>query len=139
MRFPFFTKKKIPPHLRSGVFGERAARRYLRKNGYRIRARNHRDEGHEEIDIIAERRGIRAFVEVKTRKMSPDGDCPFGRPADAVTKEKQRHLASAARLYMNHHRTKKEIRMDVIEVYLDPASKEDRVLSVHHMKDAFRA
>ena len=50
-----------------GEFGEERAVRFLRRKGYRIVERNYRcRQG--EIDIIARKRDILAFVEVKLRR-----------------------------------------------------------------------
>ena len=57
-----------PPDPRAalGRRGERAAAWFLRLRGYRILGRNLRFP-HGEIDIVARRGGIVAFVEVRTR------------------------------------------------------------------------
>ncbi len=53
-----------------GRFGENAVAYYLEKKGYRILKRNYRVKGGE-LDIIAEKDGVVAFVEVKTRTPEP--------------------------------------------------------------------
>ena len=119
-----------------GQLGEEAARQYLKENGYTLLSSNVL-EGHEELDIVAERGSVRAFVEVKTRSSTPTQMEKYGSPAMAVTPLKRRHLLSAARQFNRDHPTKKDSRMDIIEVYL---SKDEppRILHIHHMKDAFR-
>lgn len=75
-------------------FGRRAemlTADYLRARGWRILDRNWRFH-HKEVDLIAERDGVVAFVEVKAR--GPGG---WGHPLDAITASKQRELATAAR------------------------------------------
>ena len=120
-------------------FGETAAREYLIQHGYRIVGQNVQI-GHEELDLICETRETRAFVEVKTRTMRPDGPHPWGTPSDAVTKSKRRHLLSCARQYNLTHPTKKQTRMDIVEVYLEPrADGALAVLKIHHMENAFGA
>jgi putative endonuclease len=70
-----------------GDRGERAAARYLRRQGYRILIRGYRTT-RGEIDLIARDGETVVFVEVKTRRQ--------GVPAEAVTPEKQRRLTLAA-------------------------------------------
>ncbi len=125
--------EKVPEN--TGARGEQLAAVHLRKHGYKIIGRNVRPIGHEELDIICETRTVRAFVEVKTRSVSPDGPLKYGTPAMAVTQEKRRHLISAARAYHAEHPTKKMLRMDVMEVYL-PAGGAP---VLHHIEDAFRS
>ncbi|MBQ8506414.1 MAG: YraN family protein [Clostridia bacterium] len=94
-----------------GNAGEDAACAYLVKKGWKILGRNVR-RGPGEIDIIARKRDIVAFVEVKRRSSAS-----FGRPAEAVNFEKQRRIAQAAALYMQENGLgEANIRFDVIEI-----------------------
>lgn len=94
-----------------GNAGEDAACAHLVRKGWRIVERNLR-RGRNEIDIIARRRGVLAFIEVKTRS-----SLGYGRPAEAVNLEKQRRIAQAAALYMQENGlSEANIRFDVIEV-----------------------
>ena len=123
-----------------GDFGELAAQRHLRSNGYRILAVGYEALGYE-IDIVAEDKEYVAFVEVKTRRLSPEDATVMTRPASAVDAEKQRHILSAARCWLAAHPLphKKRCRFDVIEVYLDPRAEVDSLLRVHHIPGAFTA
>ena len=49
-----------------GFRGERIAERWLQRKGWRVLQRRFRD-GHRDLDLIAERQGTVAFVEVKGR------------------------------------------------------------------------
>jgi len=61
-----FSRKKAP-HLIKGARGERAAALYLLFRGYRILERNYLcPRG--EIDIVAMKKGVVVFVEVRTRQ-----------------------------------------------------------------------
>ena len=82
-----------------GKWGENLACKYLEKNNYEIIERNflcHQGE----IDIIAKDRNQREiiFIEVKTRS-----NLKYGNPAEAVNKEKQRHIKQVAEYYIYNH------------------------------------
>ena len=119
-----------------GSHGEKIAAKYLKKNGYRILKRNHR-ESHKEIDIIATNKDYIAFIEVKTRSVDDDLYNPFGTPASAVNSVKQKNLISGARSYLKSNPTNKQPRMDVIEVYLKKGTK--TVLKINHYPGAYHA
>ena len=138
--FGLFRRKGVAkaPARRTGDYGEEQAAAYLRQNGFRIRARNVQYEGREELDLVAEDRKTRRFIEVKTRRQLPGGESRFGTPMAAVTSDKRRHILNAARRYMAAHPTRKTIQFDIVEVYLDPVGDALRVLAVRHLQDAFR-
>ena len=118
----------------TGNLGERAAVRYLRLHGYRIRRRNF-VAGDAEIDVIAESRSVLAFVEVKTRTLghiTPKEP----RPASAVTPEKQRKIIKASLSYPGFYSAKKRIRYDVIEVYLKDSDR-PKIDTIKHLESAF--
>ncbi|MDO4870157.1 MAG: YraN family protein [Bacillota bacterium] len=83
-----------------GQIGENAAADILMAKGYTILKRNYRCK-HGEIDIIAEKYGEMSFVEVKTRQ-----SYQFGRPCEAVSEEKKRHIRKTARCYLDELRAK---------------------------------
>ena len=98
-----------------GKWGENLACQYLEKSNYKIMERNFLcRQG--EIDIIAKDMSQKelVFVEVKTRS-----NFKYGNPAEAVNKDKQKHLTQAIQyyLYKNHIRNI-PIRIDVVEVYI---------------------
>jgi len=81
-----------------GEQGEKWARDFLKKKGYRITETNYRcREG--EIDIIAEQKDCLVFVEVRTRTGSD-----FGSPEESVTPAKKEKLVSLALGYLQNHR-----------------------------------
>ena len=71
------------------------------------------------------------FVEVKSRKNSEENFSKYGLPCEAVNREKQKHIVYTARHYLNLFPTKKEMRFDVIEVYLG-----DKI-EINHIENAF--
>lgn len=110
-----------------GALGERVAARWLERQGYTVLARRWRS-GHRDIDVIAERDGVVAFVEVKTRAA-----LEFGDPVEAVHTQKQRSLVRSAREWMaRHDGTRPEYRFDVIGVLL-----RDRTVWIRHIESAF--
>ena len=112
-----------------GAFGEEEAVRCLRRKGYRIVQRNYRCR-FGEIDIIARKRNILAFVEVKLRK-----DRRFAEAREFVTRQKQQRILASAQLYLAAHPEDLQPRFDVIEVYAPDGEK--GAVTVEHLEDAF--
>ena len=106
------SKESSPEHLRRGRRGEKLASRFLRSHGYKILYRNFKDRHGGEIDIVCRDGDTLVFVEVKTR-----GSEEFGRPMDAVGREKQLRVSKGGlawlRLLDNPDIT---FRFDVVEV-----------------------
>jgi putative endonuclease len=108
--------------------GEDIAARFLAAKGWRIVGRNVRCGRAGEIDIVAERGGMLAFVEVKTRRTDR-----YGTPGEAVTWRKQARIRSLARLYLMRTKPRASaIRFDVVEV----RSTGNRPV-VTHLENAF--
>ena len=117
-----------------GDIGENIACKYLKKDKYKVVARNCHFS-HNEIDIVAEDKDYIVFVEVKTRSVSSDNPFPFSSPASAVTKSKQSRLIEAACAYIKKNNISKQPRMDVIEVWIDNKTKE--VIKINHIRNAY--
>lgn len=104
----------IAPHIKTGLFGEIYASRYLRDNGYDILAANFRTRVGE-IDIIAEKDGTICFVEVKTRQEG--GLFP---PSAAVDLDKQSRIETCAQAFLKavhlNDDPRQKIRFDIMEV-----------------------
>ena len=112
-----------------GDWGEERAALYLRLHGYRILERNFRcRQG--EIDIIARRGDVVAFVEVKQRK-----NADYGEAREFVTFSKQRRIIRAAELWLVREHCELQPRFDVIEVYA-PQGAAGKV-TIEHIEDAF--
>ena len=118
-----------------GNYGERAARRFLRKSGYRIVKKNFVADMHE-IDVIAEDKDTLVFVEVKTRTVGHENPNE-PRPASSVNAEKQRGIIKAARVYTASFPTVKRKRFDIIEVYVNLNNGRYSVADVKHLKNTF--
>ncbi len=111
-----------------GVLGERLAERWLQRAGWRVLQRRYRS-GHRDIDLIVERSGLIAFVEVKARR-----GADFGDPVEAVHWRKQRELARSARDWIGRHgRAGESYRFDVVGVLV-----EGERVRVRHVTNAFQ-
>lgn len=110
-----------------GATGELIAERWLRRQGWRIVQRRFRS-GRRDIDLVAERDGTVAFVEVKARR----GEL-FGDPVEAVSWRKQRELSRSAKVWIDRHgRPHEAYRFDVIGVLVSG----ERV-RIRHVVNAF--
>jgi putative endonuclease len=107
-----------------GDVGEKLARGFLKKKGYKIRENNFRcREG--EIDIIAQKKDCLVFVEVRTRTSSSSG---FGSPEESVTSAKKEKLIASALAYLSSHKDLLQSwRIDFVAVELDQNSKATRI------------
>lgn len=127
--------KILTPNREKGNLGERAAVRMLRRKGYRILEKNYvHDDA--EIDIIAAKKGITAFVEVKARSVKGLEKMDM-RPASAVTPEKQKKIIKAASYYRRRHPDDTRMRFDVVEVYLTETKNGIEISEIKHLESAF--
>lgn len=112
-----------------GVRGEHLARAYLRRQGYAILHSNWACiDG--ELDIVARRRDMLAFVEVKTRR-----DASTEAALASITPNKRQRLLNAAYRYLHENDIDPEIpwRVDVIAIALEA----DGSATIAHVEDAF--
>lgn len=116
---------KIMDKLNAGQQGEDLATRYLEKKGYQILARNFRYK-RAEIDIIAQKDKLLAFVEVKARSSDV-----FGYPEEFVDEKKATLIIGAADHYIEKNQWEGLIRFDIISVMLRPR------ITLRHFEDAF--
>lgn len=91
-----------------GKKGEDLVALYLQQQGYTICARNYTQRCGE-IDIIAQKETVRAFVEVKLRQSH------YFALSEVITPSKQRKIIAAARWYNSQERTQHDLiyRFDV--------------------------
>jgi putative endonuclease len=96
--------------FRFGLSAESRAAAFLIAKGYRILARRFRTPLGE-IDIVARRRGVLVFVEVKARDS-------FDAAAEAIGKRQQNRIVSAAQLWLAAHPedAMRDMRFDVVLV-----------------------
>ena len=132
-------KKSKPNTSEIGRFGEEAAAKFLKRNGYRVIQKNFR-AGRNEIDIIAEDREFLVFVEVKTRSGVGTYETDYGTPSAAVTHAKRKRIIEAAQTYLYKNETSKMPRFDVIEIYLGQTAltASPEIIKIEHLCDAFR-
>ncbi len=125
------TSPSVSSHQK-GKSGEERAAAYLRLKGYSILERNYRVPPGE-IDLIAQRGGSLAFVEVKARKGKGKGS-----PLEAVSPRKVRRLSAAAALYLASHPLKgRTCRFDVLAI--GPEKNWLGFEKIRHFEDAFQA
>ena len=121
-------KSARPIHLRRGTLGEKAARRYLKKQGLKFLTANYVSP-RGEIDLVFRDGDCLVFVEVKTRSSEL-----FGRPASAVDARKKELLSKAALDYLRLLRNPEiKIRFDIVEVVLE----NNRVKEIRHLPNSF--
>ena len=112
-----------PRHQR-GLAGEEQAIRFLQSRGWDILAHRFR-VGRIEIDLIARRGALVAFIEVKARR-----GVAFGSPFEAVTGGKRREIVKVARVWMDRFGQRGDVyRFDCIGIVDN---------KLEHLEDAFR-
>ena len=112
-----------------GTIGEYVSCEYLKEHYYDILDRNFNCRAGE-IDIVAVDKNRKpeeyCFIEVKLRSNKR-----YGRPVDAITEIKKKHLLNASKYYIYKKRMiNKIIRYDVIEVY-----KRKEKYFINHLKN----
>ncbi len=113
-------------HNQLGKFGEELAVAFLQKKGYSILETNWTFQK-AEIDIIAQKEGILAVVEVKTRS-----SIEFGLPQDFVKPKKIQLLIKAVNEYVTFNDLDVAVRFDIIAIF-----KENSDYKIEHIEDAF--
>ncbi len=106
----------------TGNLGEKLAKDFLKKRGYRVLETNCRyPEG--EIDIVARHKDFLVFVEVRTKR-----SLAFGSPEESITWTKRGRMRAAAAHYQQTHDNLPPLwRIDVVAVELDQKGKPSRI------------
>jgi putative endonuclease len=129
MRRPTSPAESTDYRQRRGFRGEQQVRRWLEAQGWCIEAHRYR-VGREEIDLVARRRELVAFIEVKTRR-----SVAHGSPMEAVHWKKRRAIGRVAAVWaLRFGRWGDTYRFDVAEVF----EGADGSLEVNHVADAWR-
>lgn len=111
-----------------GTFGERAAREYLKKRGYKILETNFRC-ALGEIDIVAQDRESLVFVEVRTRR-----NLVFGTPEESITAAKKARLIRLGQFYIQGHGdSSSPWRVDIVAIEVD---QDGKIIKMELIKNA---
>jgi len=103
----------------TGKKGEDIASEFLKNKGYEILERNWRNK-FGEIDIIAKKKDVLVFVEVKTKI----GEL-FGLPEEMVGRGKLQKIRHMATIYMNGKESL--CRIDIVAIVLGDDSSVSRI------------
>ena len=107
---------------RLGRKGENSAMRYLKRNGYKILERGYNNP-FGEVDIIASKEGVIAFIEVKTRLNEN-----YGAPSEAVDSRRRDKYIRASQYYFLGKQINFTVLFDVIEILRG---------EINHIENAF--
>lgn len=111
-----------------GDRGEALAAVHLERAGWTVTHRNFR-MGRKEIDLVARRDGVVAFVEVKTR-----AGRGYGHPLEAITWKKRREIGQVAAAWIDRHgRPDESYRFDAVAILMEGAEPR-----IEHVEDAWR-
>lgn len=114
-----------------GRWGEALVAEYMRRQGYKLLAVGYRCRMGE-IDLIGQRNGILALVEVKTRQ-----DERFGQGREFVDLRKQERVLAAAQQYLLEHPSDGlQPRFDVAEVVAEKGTATENPI-IHYLENAF--
>ena len=97
-----------------GGRGERAAVKYLKKQGYKLLRKNYKTP-FGEVDLLLSDGDTLVFAEVKTRTSAE-----YGTPSEAVDRERQSRYKRAAAFHLKSENIAQEealVRFDVVEVF----------------------
>lgn len=112
-----------------GKLGEKIASEFLIKKGYKILETNYYSQ-FGEIDIIAQKKDLLIFIEVKTRSKN------MTNALSSVSATKQKKLHKTAQVYLSKNQKYQEMftQFDVIGI----VPSETNLYQIEHIKDAFR-
>ena len=127
MAAPRNHRAPTPHHL--GRLGEALAAAHLEQRGWTILDHGFR-LGHREIDLIAQRDDVIAFIEVKTR-----AGLGFGHPLESITRRKRADIERVARAWIARYgRDTHTYRFDAVGIVW-PSGEEP---VIEYVEDAWR-
>lgn len=138
----FSPKNKTAKQL-TGHAGEVAVANRYKADGYTVVARN-LHVAKNELDLVVRNKTHIVFVEVKTRHAAAGVPSRYGRPADAVNRDKRAHTIAAAKAYLSVHAKDfdppLQPRMDIAEVYMTRRDNgKDEITDIKIFQNAFGA
>ncbi|OGW75844.1 MAG: YraN family protein [Omnitrophica bacterium RBG_13_46_9] len=114
-----------------GKKGEDIAARFLSRKGYTLISRNVRTYVGE-IDIVARKKCMTVFVEIKTR-----GSLCFGPPYLSVTEKKKKKLIQCALCYLKmKNMSDTPWRIDIISIEIKRFLRFINKVKIEHFEDA---
>lgn len=114
-----------------GRAGEELAAAYLERAGYCLVARNFHCRGGE-LDLVAQKGEILAFVEVRTRKKGG-----MVSPVESVTPAKRKKVVAAAYAFLEQNPALAALQPRFDLVLIEAAGEEPAFWSLDHLADAF--
>ncbi|MBI4158219.1 MAG: YraN family protein [Candidatus Yanofskybacteria bacterium] len=116
-------------YIEFGSWAEELAEEFLKKRGYKILSRNYRKPWGE-VDIIAEKKGIITFVEVK----ASDSPAPKGfEPKKRVNDNKIKRIKRAAQTYIQQNNfDDRSWQIDIIAIELN---KDKGTVKITHFRN----
>lgn len=122
-----------------GDLGEKIAKDYLERKGYRILERNYVPKwlsfDKKEIDLVAEKENTISFIEVKTLQQTENKNFS---PEQKVNFLKQKKIIKAAESYLLEKKISQDQKwqIDIITIKIDLKKKKARI---RHFKNAVAA
>jgi putative endonuclease len=104
---------KMAQHNEIGKRGEIMAACWLSERGFQIMFRNWRNQ-RGEIDIIARKKGVLHFIEVKTRRTNS-----FGHPEERIDKRKWRSMINSSMAFLEGFGEEAPFQFDIISILIE--------------------
>ena len=114
-------------NLKTGQLGEKIAKEYLEKKGYKIIDQNYRTK-FAEIDLIAKKGEELIFIEIRTKTSNL-----FGSPEESLNPRKLRKLFFSAKSYASRIGWSGPFRIDAVCVVLDQTN--NTVEKINHYQN----
>ncbi len=126
----FLQKYFYPPdNIKLGKHGEQIARRFLKKQNYKILHKNWKYK-HSEIDIIAYDKQVLVFIEVRLRDQHA-----LVRGLESISKQKRSALRRACFVYLKKYAPNiTTYRFDVIDIEHNNQNNTDKIYHFENIK-----